>query len=178
MRTLLLACLLALSTATATAQTTPPASTEYSQADAQRDIGRVIEDFRTAIIDKDKAKFLALFPADGPVAWRSVIGDANLETMRRKNPDARKDKFDPEKSHLSFIDGIVASKYRSEETFDNVHIDTDGDVAAVAFDYRFLSNGKQTNHGREAWNLVRTDTGWKIVSVVWSLRWDPAPKQD
>ncbi len=54
-------------------------------------------------------------------------------------------------------------------------IDTDGDLASVLFDYAFLSNGKETNHGKEAWHLLRTQDGWKIASVVWSVNLKPAP---
>ena len=49
-------------------------------------------------------------------------------------------------------------------------------MASVAFDYRFLGDGKETNRGQEVWSLVRTDAGWKIVSVIWSLRWTPKPQ--
>ncbi len=146
------------------------------QAAAKREIGGVIEAFRTAIIDKDKPKFLALFPASGPVAWQSVVGDDNLRQLRLKRPEAGKANYNPKYSHLSFIDGIVSEPERNEEVFDDIRIDTDGDIATVAFDYRFLQDGRETNRGREAWNLVRTDAGWKIVSVVWSMRWEPKPQ--
>lgn len=164
--------LVALLPATATAQTAAPA---YTQEQAKQDIGRVIEAFRTAILEKDKPKFLALFPASGPVAWQSVIGDDNLKQLRVKRPEAGKANHNPKYSHLSFIDGIVGDKERSEETFDDIRIDTDGDVASVAFDYRFLQDGGETNRGRETWSLVRSDAGWKIVSVVWSMRWQIKP---
>lgn len=146
------------------------------QAAAKREIGAVIEAFRSAIIEKDKPKFLALFPDSGPVAWQSVISDDNLKQLRLKKPDTGKARPNAKYTHLGFIDGIVADKERAEETFDNIRIDTDGDVAAVAFDYRFLSDGRETNRGLESWNLVRTDDGWKIVSVVWSMRWEPKPQ--
>lgn len=177
MKSLLLACLFALPTAAA-AQTAAPSSTGYSQADARRDIGKVIEDFRTAIVDKDKPRFLELFPEGGRVAWQDAIGDASLQAVRRNKPDAPKVKIDPADSPLSFIDGIVEDKRRSEETFDNVRIETDGDVASVIFDYRFLSDGRETNRGKEAWHLVRGDAGWKIVSVIWSTNWEPKPSLD
>ena len=168
---LLAACLLC---PPAIAQTATDAADPH--AAARREIGAVIEAFRTAIIEKDKPKFLALFPASGPVAWQSVIGDDNLKQLRLKKPETGKANHNPKRTHLSFIDGIVGDKERAEETFDNIRIDTDGDVAAVAFDYRFLSDGRETNRGLETWNLVRTDAGWKIVSVAWSMRWEPKPQ--
>ena len=169
---LLAACLLC---APAFAQQATNAAAD-PQAAAKREIGVVVEAFRTAIIERDKPKFLALFPASGPVAWQSVIGDDNLKQLRVKRPEAGKANYNPKYSHLSFIDGIVEDKANSEETFDNIRIDTDGDVASVAFDYRFLSDGRETNRGLETWSLVRTDEGWKIVSVVWSMRWEPKPQ--
>ncbi len=88
-----------------------------------------------------------------------------------KHPEAGKADPDPDKTHLGFIDGIVQDKASKEETFDNIRIDTDGDIASVIFDYEFRSDGKAGNHGKEAWHLVRTDDGWKIVSVIWSMNW-------
>ena len=66
---LLAACLLAASLldAPACAASTPGAAAD-PQALARREIAAVIEAFRTAIIDKDKPKFLALFKASG--RWR------------------------------------------------------------------------------------------------------------
>ena len=58
-----------------------------------------------------------------------------------------KAKVDLKRTPLTFIDGIVASADRSEEQFRDVRIETDGDLASVFFDYGFLSNGRETNHG-------------------------------
>lgn len=158
----------ALSPVATSAQTPPVAAPAYTRDQARRDIGIVIEAFRTAIIDKDKAKFLALFPGSGPVTWQSVIGDDYLRQLRLKQPGTGKADPGADKTHLSFIDGIARDKASKAETFENIRIDTDGEVASVVFDYRFLSDGRETNRGQEAWHLVRTDAGWKIVSVIWS----------
>ena len=146
-------------------------SVQSEQAAARGEIEKVIEQFRTSIIDRDKARFLGLFLKDSPVVWQNVTGDANLQERRKKKPDAQKVRVDPSRGPASFIDGIVSDSRRSEETFDNIRIETDGDVASVFFDYRFLSDGRETNHGKEAWHLVRSDDGWKIVSVIWSVNW-------
>lgn len=149
-----------------------------NHANASADVGHVpihavVESFRTAIIDKDRARFLSLF-APGPVTWQSVRGDAVLHQLRKQEPRAAKVEFSREKTPTSFIDGIVASPVRIEETFDNVRIDSDRDVASVAFDYRFLRNGLESNRGLETWHLVRSESGWRIVSVVWSVNPPPA----
>lgn len=148
----------------------------YANASAAADdapIHAVVETFRTAIVDKDRARFLSVF-APGPVPWQSVRGDATLQELRKQQPQAAKVEFARDKTPVSFIDGIVANPIRMEEIFDNVRIDSDRDVASVVFDYRFLRNGRESNRGLEARHLVRTELGWRIVSVVWSV--NPPPE--
>jgi hypothetical protein len=132
----------------------------------------VIAAFGACIVDKDKDRFVKLFLHEN-TAWQSVTGDANLRAIREKKPGALKVRVDSSSGHLSFIDGIVAGKHREEEKFRDIRIDTDGDIASVFFDYSFHADGKETNRGKEAWHLVRTDDGWKIVSVIWSVNWTP-----
>ena len=152
------------------------AQTEVKAAETPtQQIQAVVEAFRTAIIDKDKARFASLFLHEN-ITWQDVTGDANLQRIREKRPEARKVRIDPKDNYVSFIEGIVSDKDRSEEKFRNVKIDTDGDIASVWFDYSFHSNDRETNHGKEAWHLVRTDDGWKIVSVIWSMNWNPPQK--
>ena len=148
---------------------TSPMETPVQQVEA------VIEAFRTAIIDKDQARFARLFLHEN-ITWQDVTGDANLQRIREQRPEARKVRIDPKDNYVSFIEGIVSDKDGSEEKFRNVKIDTDGDIASVWFDYSFHSNDRETNHGKEAWHLVKTDDGWKIVSVIWSMNWNPPPQ--
>ena len=70
----------------------------------------------------------------------------------------------------TFIEGIVQSRHRHEETFRNVRIDHDRDVAAITFDFSYLVDGRSINEGKESWHLVRTGQGWRIVSVIYSNR--------
>jgi len=135
-----------------------------------RSVEAVVEAFRASIVDRDEERFMKLFLDDRTV-WQYVVGDANLAKMREKNPQAAKAKVDAKNNPRSFIDGIAADKAKSEERFRDVQVLSDGDIASVYFDYSFLADGKETNRGKEAWQLVRTDDGWKIVSVIWSVNW-------
>lgn len=134
----------------------------------------VVEKFRTSIINRDKTTFVTLFFSEKPeqVVWQFSNDDARIARFRKTKPEARKARHLPEVNYLTFIDSIVASKNASEEVFKDIRIDTDGEIGAVAFDYEFLSNGEQTNWGREMWQLVRTEEGWKIISVIWTIH-DP-----
>ncbi|MBO9715935.1 MAG: nuclear transport factor 2 family protein [Pseudoxanthomonas sp.] len=166
------ACLVLALAALAVPGIASAARSEPEDVDAIR---RVVEAFRTSIIDHDRAAFMGLFfsGVPGEVTWQFANDDARMARIRKDKPEARKARHLPEVNHVAFIDAIVASRKTSEEVFSNIDIDTDGEIGSVAFDYEFLSDGKQTNWGREMWQLVRTEDGWKIISVIWSIH-DPA----
>ena len=141
-------------------------------------IREVVEAFRISIIKKDKATFVNLFYSDNPdhMAWQFVDDDIRVARFSKFAPEARKALRVPDSNYLTFIDGIIKNSTEpSEEIFRNVIIDTDGEIASVNFDYSFLSDGKEMNWGREMWHLVRTEEGWKIISVIFSQR-DPVSK--
>lgn len=142
------------------------------------EVQEIVEKFRASIISKDKATFTSIFYSDKPenVIWQFVTDDARVARIQKTNPEERKAYRIPEKNYLSFIDGItkLGAKPR-EEIFRNVVIDTDGEIASVNFDYSYLADRKETNWGREMWHLVRTESGWKIISVIYSVR-DPVSK--
>lgn len=135
-------------------------------------IERVVETFRTSLAGKDKPTYMSLFFSDKPeeIGWQFVSEDRRLAHIRQGKPDAIKARRIPANNFVSLIDAAVATKEPREETFSNVEIRTDGDIASVAFDYTFLANGRKTNWGREMWQLVRTEQGWKIFSVVYTIR--------
>lgn len=141
-------------------------------AEGDPGIFAVIESFRSSIIEKDRERFLDLF-VQQDVPWQSVVDDQSLARIQVQRPEAIKARFKKENNPVAFIDGIVASKNRSEETFSNIKIDSDGEVAAVTFDYSFLSNGKPTNWGKECWLMVRTEAGWRITTVAYSVTLAP-----
>ncbi|MCF7222338.1 YybH family protein [Marilutibacter chinensis] len=141
---------------------------------AEREIKTVIEHFETAIIDKDKEKFLSLFLHPN-VTWQPVLSQERYTGLLQSDPDTSKAGYDPSETPERFIAGISASKSRIEETFENVVIDTDGEAASVAFDFKFLRDGTALNVGREYWLMVRTEDGWKITAVIWSRNTPPRP---
>ena len=102
-----------------------------------------------------------------------VDDDIRVARIKEFAPEARRVVRWPENNYLAMIDGITkAGSEPTEEVFRDVVIDTDGEIASVNFDYSFLLDGKEAHRGREMWHLVRTEDGWKIISVIWSQQ-DP-----
>jgi hypothetical protein len=142
------------------------------RADEKDGIRSVIQEFRSAIIEKDRERFLGLFLHPN-VTWQAVMSDARFEQAKLKDPAAQKAAYDPARTPASFIDGIVKDPKRNEETFADVLIDTDGDTASVAFNFSYIRDQLVTNVGREHWLLVRTEAGWKIAAVSYSRNVPP-----
>lgn len=138
-----------------------------AQHEGTDEIARVVDRFKHAIVDKDEPAFLDLF-LHGGITWQSAMSDAVFERAKDEDPNATRAAYQPDRSPARFIRGIAGRAARTEETFHDVRIDTDGTVASVAFDFTFQRDGETSNKGREYWLLVRTDAGWKIASVVWS----------
>lgn len=166
--TLLLGLLLSGAAAAAT-----PAADSGPAADVAAVRG-VVEAFRLAILRKDKPAYMRLFFSERPeqIGWQAVVDDAVLARIRRTRPEAIKARPRPENNFIALIDSVVASSKAEEETVAGLVVDTDGEIASAAFDYRYLSAGEVTNLGREMWQLVRTERGWKIFSVIYTIR-DP-----
>ncbi|MBN8816790.1 MAG: nuclear transport factor 2 family protein [Sphingomonas sp.] len=130
----------------------------------------VIDTFRVAIIAKDKAA-LERLPATDTISFIASIDPPTLARLRQRRPDAKR--IFPS-SYAEFVKGVVTDPTRQEEKFSNIRIHSDWAVATVWFDYSFLENGKVSNWGHESWGLVRTDDGWRISSIIYSIAL-PAP---
>ena len=153
-----------------------PASAQDTGASRQQ-IEQLIERFRTAIADKDTAGFMQLFLRED-ITWNVVYTDDSVKRYNANLKDAniplatRVQGGSPRK----FIDSIARSKQARSETISNVRIDTDGEIAQVWFDFAFMTGDYKNAWGKESWQLVRTDAGWKIAAVVWSAEENPVPR--
>jgi hypothetical protein len=138
---------------------------ESDSGTSRAHIQQVVDIFCAAIVAKDKATLGSLFMPTG-TSWTMVIGGELYRRMRTMRPGVTKIKPG---SYQEFVDSVGASRQRLEERFSNLHIDTDGEVASVYFDYVFLTDNNETNRGSETWQLVNTGGGWKISALSYSI---------
>jgi hypothetical protein len=168
---------LALAPALTSAQAAPPNKANAQSAGkaksaleqtAKKQIREVIEIFRTSIIEKDKAKFLKIIYNES-IPWIGVYDPATIALMREGSTAESKPSRLAVSNVKEFIDGISKNPGKLEEQFSNIRITTDGSIGSVVFDYRMLQDGVVANFGEEAWQLVNTDDGWKINSVIYTI---------
>jgi hypothetical protein len=135
----------------------------------QRAIEQIIAEFRSAITRKDRERFLSLFLDPNRTSWQGVNGDRVVEIKRTTDPNVVKARSNPNSTPTSFIEAVASRAAASDETFDHIRIGGDADVATVSLDYRFMLDGQVKNTGTEHWLLVRTEQGWRITAVNWSI---------
>lgn len=135
-----------------------------AQTLARTEVLDLVTRFRHAIVAKDSEAMRGMFLPGG--GGFRVLNSTSLTAVRAKTPDTKQ--FNPW-SYEEFAKFLGTSPAALEETFDNVRVETDGTVGMVWFDYRFIKDGKQGNHGVETWQVVRDSDGWKISAMLFSV---------
>lgn len=136
-----------------------PAARAQDNAAAVAEINTIVQAFQAAVVAKDQAALEALFlPSDN--SWLAVASEARrVEGKPRVRPS----------SYRNFARAVGNDKGKVEERFYNVRVFSNGSIGTVYFDFDFLQDDKVTNRGSESWHLVKTEQGWKISSMVFSL---------
>ena len=136
-----------------------------SNSVSEKEISAVVETFRLTIINKDKATFNSLFYSD-KIPWIAVFSDEMVAEQRKNKADFPRfvdfGQFGPPENMISDTEA-------QEEKMSDIKTYTDGYLGSVHFNYSDHRNGVKKAYGTEAWDLVRTDTGWKIVSVKYTV---------
>ena len=134
------------------------------------ELNLITSEFMRCIKEKDKDAFLNLF-YDNNTPWLGKFEPKSEQITVDNNPNAINPKGIYDISKVEFIDSMVSAPDTVviEEKFSNLLIDTDGWIASVNFDYEMFMDDKMTNSGKEFWHLVKTNKGWKISSVVYSV---------
>jgi hypothetical protein len=128
-------------------------------------IRQIVQQFQTAIVARDGKTLGSLFVQEGG-SWMSVLDEPTYAAAKARNPAAQR--LEPS-TWREFADFVTHSARPIEERFYDVRVRTNGAVASVWFDFDFLADGKVTNRGSETWQLVRTDEGWKIHAMLYSV---------
>jgi hypothetical protein len=143
----------------------PPGRTAFaSTAEDTVDVGHLMEAYHRAVASHDGARLQALFVPEGST-WFKVLSDEGYARIRAKNPVVVKAL---PSSVQSFVEYVSTTRSSLNPQHSNVRIQSDGTIASVYFDFRFLIDSKEVNRGSESWQLVKGGDGWRIVSIVYS----------
>lgn len=139
------------------------------QADIET-LNEMVSEFMRCIKERDKEAFLKLFYHE-KTPWLGKFDKESEKIACANNPNVINEHGVFDISMNTFVNSMVTppDSLRFEEKFSNLTIDTDGLIASINFDYQMLVNEKAIKNGREFWQLIQTNEGWKIVSVVHSI---------
>jgi len=128
------------------------------------DVQHVIDAYHEAVLTHDGSRLARLFIPQGST-WLNVLSDEAYARARAKSPDAVKIRVG---SFTDFAKLVSTSKASFNPTHTHLQQNSDGTIASVYFDFVFLIDGKEQNHGSETWVLVKGSDGWRIAAITYS----------
>jgi hypothetical protein len=134
--------------------TPKPTPTPAVSSPETKEIEAILVEFQRAIVARDGPAMASLFAAPDIPFRRHRVGDPKDVNVG---------------SGADFVAFVGSATTAYEEKFWDVVITADDTLAVLDSKYSFHADGKMTNHGREIWTLARTERGWKIATVTWSV---------
>jgi hypothetical protein len=128
------------------------------------DVQHVMDAFHDAVVTHNGSRLAALFIPEGSM-WLNVLSDDAYVRAKAKSPEAAKIRLG---SYKAFAEFVASSKASLDPRHSHVQIRSDSTIASVYFDFAFLINGKEENHGSETWQLVKGAEGWRIAAITYS----------
>jgi hypothetical protein len=139
-------------------------STPTSTAQDTIDVQHVMDAFHDAVTTHNGSRLAALFIPEGST-WLNVLSDDAYGRAKAKSPDVAKIRLG---GYKKFAEFVSTSKASLDPRHSRVRIQSDGTIACVYFDFVFLIDGKEANHGSETWQLVKGAEGWRIATITYS----------
>ncbi|MFN7417573.1 MAG: hypothetical protein ACK5T8_06300 [Alphaproteobacteria bacterium] len=140
-----------------------PAATQAQSDSAE--IGDVIKRFDAAIRAQDLDALKSVFHAN-TISWRATGHPSSRAWIEKatKAPVAALE----DQGAYQIIGAPEVKGSALAERFGPPMIVSDGQLATVTFRYAFTENGKVSNWGSESWQMIKGDSGWRIVNLLFS----------
>ena len=121
---------------------------------------------RAAVLRVVQEFFDVIESADAEAGERILIPEGAFVSVRRQEGARVLAHF----TNAESLEGLAADSRSMHEAFDaEPLVLIDGDVAVVWGRYRFHVDGELSHLGRDAFQLVRTDQGWKLAGGAYTV---------
>ncbi len=125
-----------------------------------------VSDDEDAVLDTVQAFFDVIASRDPEAGARLTVPDGVFVSVRIEDGRRTLRHF----SNAEWIEGMPSRTEESREAFDGAPtVLVEGDVAVVWARYVFEVDGELSHTGVDAFNLVRTDEGWKIAGGAYTV---------
>ncbi|MFZ4799040.1 MAG: nuclear transport factor 2 family protein [Bacteroidia bacterium] len=110
--------------------------------------------------------FVAMQQGDSTLANSCFDGSAHLQTaLFDKKTNKTKLINEPLDSFLFQVNSIKKLTVKIEERITNYDIKIDDPLASVWAEYEFYIDGKLSHKGVDAFQLFKSNAGWKIIQI-------------
>ena len=128
-----------------------------SEADERDALIHLVTDFFEAMTARDVAHMRTLMTPDGIIYGYRETADG-LQVIRP--------------THAEYLDNLASGRGRLVERFWNPRIMLEGRLATVWTPYDLHRDGEFSHCGTNNFSMLKTDAGWVIAGVVFSIRVD------
>lgn len=128
---------------------------------------------RDAVLKVVQIFFDSMTARDADGARKILVPEGRFYAM-----DMRKPKSDPQSfSNEEYFTRLEKSKYTSRERIWNPEVRVHGLIATVWAAYDLWVDGKYSHCGVDAFDLIKTDEGWKIAGGAFTMeaKCEPSP---
>ncbi len=125
----------------------------------------VAQDERESVLKTVQRFFDAMASRDTVMAQEAMLVDGTSFSTTQTPDGPRVSGF----SHREYLDGLATGTDQWFEQMWDAEVRVRGTIATVWTPYEFRINGGLSHCGVDAFSLVKTQTGWRIASVVYTV---------
>lgn len=134
-----------------------PTAAVWAQTDAEAEVLAVIDEFFSAMTARDVERMASLMTEDGIIyGYRETP-----EGLRILRP-----------THAAYLEGLATRESVPVERYWDPQVMVEERLATVWTPYDFHSDGVFSHCGTNNFSLLKTDDGWVITGVVFSIKTD------
>ena len=127
---------------------------------SEKDVLQVIDRF-----------FVAMQARDGETIGKLLTEEGELIGYRREGGELKIGRL----AHADYAAGISNGSSKLLERIWTPIVHIDGDLASAWTPYDFYVDGEFHHCGVNSFNLIRTEAGWRIAAVVYSMETENCP---
>ena len=117
------------------------------------------------MVDTVQRFFDAMADRDVKTSRRVLLPEGVFVSIRKEDGTRLLRHF----TNAAYLEGLATRTGDVLERMNDPIVLIDGDVATVWAEYEFLKDGKLSHTGFDAFNLIRTDDGWKITGGAYTV---------
>jgi uncharacterized protein (TIGR02246 family) len=137
------------------------AATVRAESDAEAEVLAVIDEFFTAMTARDVERLASIMTEDGIIYGYSETP----EGVRIVRP-----------THAAYLEGLANREAVPVERYWDPTVLVEERLATVWTPYDFYSDGVFSHCGTNNFSLLKTDDGWVITGVVFSIKTADCPE--